>query len=54
MLLCPLGTPTVESTFSAMHLIDTKLRQRLKVENLKACMLATEEEVKQIVTMASK
>jgi hypothetical protein len=43
ILLCPLGTPTVERSFSAMNRIETRLRQRLSLTNLEACMLISIE-----------
>ena len=43
ILLCPLATPTVERCFSAMNRIETRLRQRLSLTNLEACMLTSIE-----------
>lgn len=43
ILLCPLGTPSVERSFSAMNRILTRLRQRMVVDNMEACMLVTME-----------
>ncbi len=43
ILLCPLGTPSVERSFSTMKRVLTRLRQRMTFKNMEACMLVSME-----------
>ena len=43
ILLCPLGTASVERSFSTMNRVLTRLRQRLSTSNMEACMLVAIE-----------
>ena len=48
ILVCPIGTASVERSFSTMNRIHNRLRQRILSENLAYCMKVTTEGPKEL------